>query len=182
MTTADFIALKDYFLQTNPYFSDGYALAFKDDETNMIFQRDDAGFRAVFPLDNKGNYFYFRLDSTVSVQESIAERVVDCGTARITFLDSLIVQMVAIVKEADEWTLINNIRNTAMSYGQYDVIPTTYIPIRELVVSSELSGVEGEEMRKALTNLKSETIVRVTLNIRKRYTPSDCILNPCKSC
>lgn len=182
MTAQDFISFRDFVLSKNTYLQTGYALAFKEGTTNTIFERSGTDFKAVFPRDDKANYFYLRVDSPVSFTPNINKRSTDSGPGRIGFDDSLQVQLVAIVRDADEWTVLNNLRNTAMQYTGMDMIPTAGLTIRELVVLQELAGVEDDTMLKALANLKNQTIVRLTLTIRKEYIPSSCINTPCKNC
>jgi hypothetical protein len=50
------------------------------------------------------------------------------------------------------------------------------------VLSSELKGVEEEDLIGALQRLKNETIVSVTLQVTKEFNPNRCIENPCKTC
>lgn len=183
MTTADFTALKNFILEKNTYLGEGYANAFKEAESNKVFARSSSGdLIAVFPNDTLGNYFYIRHDNGLSFSANLAARATDCGPGRLGFNDTATLQIVAIVKNADAYSVIDNLRNTAMMYTGMDVIPTAAIWNREQVLLEEMSGAEGSEKQAALKRLKDETIVRVTCICGKTYTPSTCIKDPCKNC
>lgn len=183
MTSADFTALKDHILQYNTCFDNGYANAFKYDETNTVLARGTSGdFVPVFPSDSLGNYFYLRSDGDIKYTAQPGERLTDNGTQRLTFLDTLTIQLVAIVKDADEYALIANLRNTAMAYKPISVIPIAASYNREFIIADEMRGMNKEDIAKALRNLTSQTIVRLALSVNKNYIPGNCIGNPCKNC
>lgn len=182
MTSADFISLKDFFLSENTYFSQGFANAFKDATTNKVFARVKSELQPIFPMDSYGNYFYLRSEGDIKYDPKFQERVADCGPQKLSFLDSLTIQLVAIVKGADEYKLLQNLRNTAMSYTGFNAIPVAASYNREAIVSSEMKGLPKEDINKALQNLTDQTIVRVTLQVAKMFIPGNCIVDPCKDC
>lgn len=182
MTSADFIALKDHFLSENEYFSQGLANAFKDATNNQVYARVKGELQPVFPMDSYGNYFYLRSEGDIKYDPKFQERVSDCGPQRLSFQDTLIIQLVAIVKGADEYKLLQNLRNTAMSYTGFNAIPVGASYNRESIVASEMKGLPKEDTNKALANLTDQTIVRVTLQVSKMFVPGNCTVDPCKDC
>lgn len=180
MTSADFIALKGYILEKNPYFKKGYANAFKEDVTKQVIAVNKSDFIPLMPNDTLGNYFYLRNDGDIRHAIQDKERLADCKI--LTFLDSINVHLVAIVKDADAWTLLTNLRSTLLSYKGMDIVPTSSSVIREQVVIGEMRGQNEEDIAATLQRLKKETIIRVTMSVNKSFTASSCIVNVCKTC
>lgn len=184
MTTADLIAFKNYILTQNTYFDKGFAPAFKDEETGRILHLSDSGdFVPVMPMDKYGTYFYLRTDGKITHTVRDAERATDHGASRVTFIDTLPANLVIIYKGlADEFTLMNNIRNTALSYTPLKIFPIETVTIRELIVSSEMNGMDKKDISATLQRLKGFTMVSVKLSINKIVVAQDCITDPCKNC
>lgn len=183
MTLTDLIAFKDYILTENTYFKSGYANAVKDLETNRLFAYDDKGKRVeIFPTDNKGNYFFLRSDGDFRFDPRAAEKVADCKAQRVSFLDSLTIQLIAVMNKADEFILIENLRNTCMGYTALDVIPTAASYNRENIVTQELRGLKRPDIDAALARLKNQSIVRLTITVYKLFIPGNCVTDPCKPC
>lgn len=180
MINIDTIAFKDYILSKNTYFDKGYANAFKDENTSGIYVRDNSSLISLFPNDRLGNYFYLRNDTTLQFTLRAQENLTDFGLGRLGFLDTMTVYLVAIVKNADVHTIINNLRNTAMMYNKISVVPISAIWNREQIVIEELRGLEPAEIAGTLQRLKNEIIVRLQFTISNVFAPSKCIDNPCK--
>jgi hypothetical protein len=178
MLQQDFEQLKDFILQKNPYFSKGFANAYKDDTTNAVFVKDGKDIQRVMHADTLGNYFYLRNDAWTKHETKEPERLTDTGAQRLTFLDTMSVQLVAIVSNADAYKLIDNLRNTAMMYPKLDVIPVASSWNREQVVSTELAKMTAEDIHAALQRLSNETIVRIALSVCKSFAPVNCIIDP----
>ncbi len=182
MITSDLIALRDFILTNNTYFDNGYYSAIKDVENKRVQAVNGNQIVTVFPNDRLGNYFYLRSEGETKFNVRDGERLRDCGAQRITFLDVETIYLVASVKDADALALVNNLRITALSYSSLNVIPTSANYHRELVVFTELQGVEKEDVSATLQRLKSETIVRLALQVNSKYVASNCVVDPCKSC
>lgn len=180
MTRAQVIAFKNHILSNNDYFANGYAIVYKDEEGRVIAY--DNAPTPVMPNDTLGNYFYLRYDGDNRLVAKQTERLTDCGASRILFEDTLTVQLVAVVADAAELTLRNNLINTAMAYTGIIAIPTLANLNREQVVLAELKGMEADNIQAALQRLGNWTIIRLTLNLIDQYTPTDCIDEPCKNC
>ena len=180
MQREDFEAFKYFILGRNPYFNCGFANVYKDDTTHAVWVRDEADLMAVFPNDTLGNYFYLRNETGVKHEAAPAERLADTGTQRLLFLDTMTVQLVAIVQHADEYMLIENLRNTAMQYRLLNIEPTASKWNREQVMVEELAGMKSEDIQAALQRLKNETIVRLTMKVSKVFVPGNCINDPVK--
>lgn len=178
MQHTDFNDLRDFILEHNNYFRAGFANAYKDDVSHAVVVKDGKDFQRLLPSDTLGNYFYLRNDAWLKHEAKEPERLADNGTQRLAFLDTMSVQLVAVVNNADAYKLIQNLRNTAMMYDKLNVVPVTSSWNREQVVSTELAKMPMEDINAALQRLKDETIVRIALSVSKSFTPSNCITEP----
>lgn len=174
----DFEQLKDFILEHNTYFHKGFAHAYKDDTTHAVWVRQGKDSTRLMPADTLGNYFYLRNDAWLKHEAKEPERMTDTGTQRLAFLDTMSVQLVAIVNNADAYILVQNLRNTAMMYDKLHVVPVTSSWNREQVVSTELAKMRMEDINAALQRLKDETIIRIALSVSKTFIPSACITEP----
>lgn len=181
MLREDFEQLRDFILEQNKYFVNGYALAYKDDVTNAIYVKDGKDVIRLMPVDTSANYFYLRSEAQQKYEAKDPERLTDNGTQRITFLDTQVIYLVAVVNNADAYQLIENLRNTAMMYNGLNVRPTGSNWNREQIVVSELAKMKAEDINASLQRLKDETIVRIQLNVSKVFIPTNCIVNPCNN-
>lgn len=178
MKKADFIALKDYIIGKNEYFTAGFANAFSVDDGG-VYVSDNMGYKCVMPNDALGNYFY--LKNANDITHNKAADISDCGTNK-AYNDIINVTLIAIVNDADEFELINALRNTVISYPDMTIVPFKTSFNRESVVIAEMRGAEKEEIQYALQRLKNETIVRLELRVTKQYFASNCVINPCETC
>lgn len=180
MDNTDIIAFTEFVKTTNTYFANGYADAFVMPEDGRVMIYTGKDFKSVFPSDVLGNYFYVRSDAGVTFNLQDAQRLSDCGAASYVFMDSATYYLVAFVRDADRYKLINNLRNTCAMYGDMFVIPQSALWVKESVTANELAGVPETDLQRALQRLKDYTIVRLTLSINKKYTSSECIEDVCK--
>lgn len=181
MTSKDFELLRDHILSMNPYFTAGFANAYKETASDAIYAVHEGNTRIVFPQDNLGNYFYMRNEPNATY--TAKQGFEDCGEGRAMYDDRLNVYLVALMNGADDYELINNLRNSVLRFKGMNVIPTAAMWQRENVLLTEMQGFEEDEITKAITNIKKGTnIVRLTLQVTKEFTPSKCIDNPCKEC
>lgn len=178
MIQDDFEQLKDYILDKNSYFRIGFANAYKDDTANDVWVRTGKDLKKILPADVAGNYFYLRNDAWLKHEAKEPERLTDTGTQRLTFLDTMSVQLVAIVNNADAYQLIENLRNTVLMYDRLSVIPVTSSWNREQVIATELSKMRVEDVHAVLKRLKDETVVRLSLSVSKMFIPANCIAEP----
>ncbi len=178
MTKADFEQMAQYILQYNDCFVRGFANAYKDNATNTVWVKDGTDLKCLLPADVYGGYFYLRNDTTIKHEALPQERVTDSGTQRLVFLDSITLYLVAIVKDADEFQLIEDLRNTCMSYDSMNVVPVSSNWNAEQVLAEELAKMKQEDIQAALQRLKNETIIKLTLNVTKPFVPNDCITKP----
>lgn len=178
MKAQDFEALKDHLLLKNKYFSCGYANAFKDEKTDKVAVVDGNRFVYLMPDDSLGNYFYLRNEATMS--HGFLRKTADC--AGDVYTDTLTAYLVAVVKEAEPFALIENLRNTLASYKGLGLQVTQSMWNRESVVIGEMKGAEEDEVLKALARLKNETIVKITVQISMEFATSNCINEICKNC
>jgi len=176
MTTSDYSKLKDYILSENPYLNTGYANAFKDNKSNMIFARDVSGDLAlVFPSDTDGDYFYLRNDEGITFRE---RSFAGCTPA---FDDTILINMVFVLRDADINVLLSNIRKTLVSYTGLEVKALSANWNREQILIDEMSGADENEVLRALQRLDNQTILRIRTQVTGSYVPNNCsIVNPCK--
>lgn len=177
MTTDNYISLTKWILEKNKYFSNGYHSAYRD--KGKILGKKGKDSVLLFPLDTKGNYFYLRIDGEISASENVNGRAMNCGPGRTMYEDTATVYLVAIAKNADPLALINNLRNTALTFTEMNVSPNSFQINREEVTKAEMAGSSKEDIDKALANLKTETIVRLRMNVTLNYTAKNCITDPC---
>lgn len=178
MTLTDFEQFRDFILEKNTYFTIGFANAYKDDTNHAIWVKDGKDFNKLMPADTLANYFYLRNDAWLKHEAKEPERLSDNGTQRLSFLDTMSVQLVAVVNNADPYKLVQNLRNTAMMYSHLNVVPVTSSWNREQVVSTELAKMRMEDVAATLQRLKDETVVRIALSVSKTFIPSACIAEP----
>lgn len=182
MQACDFEALKDFILGKNTYLHNGYANAFKDDVTKRILAAKGSDYISLLPDDTRGNYCYLRNDTIMQFTPQLQERLTDAGTQRLSFLDNIIVALVAVVHNADALKLVENLRNTCMVYEGLNVQPLSANWNREQVITEELAGMKAEDIAATLKRLKDETIVKLNLRVSKLFVPSACIVDVCKTC
>jgi hypothetical protein len=181
MLSADFEQLKEFILAKNSYISYGFANAFKDAAANAIYVKSGSDMQCLLPNDVLGNYFYLRNDAGMKHEAQMPERVTDSGTQRLSFLDTITVNLVAIVNDADAYKLIANLRNTAMQYEAMNVQPIASNWNREQIITDELAKMKSDDVAAVLQRLRNETIVRLTLQVSKIFIPSNCITDPFKT-
>ncbi len=180
MQSCDFETLKDYILDKNRYFNKGYADVYKDAVLQGIYTSAITDRQCVFPNDALGDYFYLRQEPAMRHEAMQQERITDNGTQRLVFMDSIIINLVAVVDKAQALVVIDNLRNTLMSYSALSIEPVNSYWNREQIVADELAGMKAENIQAALQRLKNETIVKIAFRTSKLFVPSDCINNPCK--
>lgn len=180
MTTKDFDRIKDYILAKNKYFTAGFANAFTDTLTEGVYTRVNGDLKSIFPDDRLGNYFYLRNDPSVTFTAKPGYQ--DCGPGKAIYDDRFTVYLLASVRDADELTLLNSLRNTLVGYKDAVIVPVSAITQRENAVITEMAGFEEETIVSALEDLKKETIIRIQLQVTMEYIPNNCIISPCKYC
>lgn len=178
MQQKDFEDFRDFILSKNTYFTQGFALAYKDDKTHTVQVRTGKDVNRLLPVDTLHNYFYLRNEPQLKHEPKEPERLADNGTLRLTFLDTQVVHLVAIVNYSDAYQLVENLRNTAMMYKGLSVRPVATNWNREQVVTSELSKMDMADINAALQRLKNETVIQIQLAVSKTYIPTSCIVNP----
>lgn len=181
MQKNDFDKLVTHILEKNAYLSKGFANAFKEMVSSRILVEKGSDKLVLLPSDALGNYCYLRNDTQMKHQPAEMQRLSDTGTQRLTFNDTITVYLVVVVKNADAYLLLENLKNTCMSFAEMNVVPMNSQWNREAVLADELSGMKQDDIRAALQRLKNETIVKLQLNVSKEYVPSNCIVNPLKS-
>lgn len=176
MTSANFEALATYILTQNTYFDKGFALAYKDEQTRRIMHRGVSGDLTDLSFtDTLGSYFYIRTDGDIRISQNI--QMADCGI--VAYSDVLRCQLVAVVNDANAFTLLNNLRATTNMFTELTCIDSGASVIRENIVRSELTGVSGKDIEAILQRLKKQTIVRLTIDVQQYYKPANCIVDVC---
>lgn len=180
MQRSDFDKLLSHILEKNAYFSKGYANASKDELTGRVLVDKGSDKLVLLPSDVLGNYCYLRNDTQMKHIAAEQQRITDTGSQRLTFNDTMTAYLVAVVKNADTYQLLENLKNTCMSFADMNVVPISSQWNREIVMADELQGMKQDDIRASLQRLKNETIVKLQLSVSKEYVPSNCIVNPIK--
>lgn len=163
--------LRKYILTTNPYFSEGLANVYLDPENGIANENG-----VVFPDDTRGNYFYLRLPDNVTFANGFEFSITECLPG--LGINAQIV-LVAIVNNADEDKLLQNLVNTIQSFGNYNKTFQTAIYKKEVVVRQELSWMTPENLSAVLQRLPDSAIVSVTFTLINEFIFNDCIIDPC---
>jgi hypothetical protein len=177
MTTTDIKEFASFILAQNTYLSKGFAPAFLED--GKVLYRDGSDFTNVSIQDGLGNYFYLRYDGDMTFPVERGMKASDCGAGRVGFLDSVPMVMVVVMTDADPTLLLNNMRNTALSYSSLAVLPTSAQLVREVVVFDEMRGASEEEITDALARLDRQTIIKIKMTVAKSFIANACIVDPC---
>lgn len=177
MTTEDIQAFRDFILEQNAYLAKGFAPAFLEDGRALVKTGSD--FENVSITDNLGAYFYLRYDGDISFPFERGYKTSDCGAGRVGFLDTAPMVLVLVMNNADPYVLLNNMRNTCLSYADMAVVPTGAQLVREIVVSEEMNGAGDEDIQQALQALDRQAIIKIRLTVAKSYRPNTCIVDPC---
>jgi hypothetical protein len=180
MLTEDFENLRNHIHNKNNYFHHGFANAFRSDVTGSIWAQKLKDMQCLLPDDTLGDYFYLRTEAGIKYDPQQAERLADGGPQRLSFLDTAMLYLIAIVRGADAFRLIENLRNAAMSYADMNVLPIAASWNREQVVTEELTKMKSDDVAAALKRYTDETVVRLTMNVSKTFVPGNCIVNPVK--
>lgn len=180
MNLNDFEDFKKHVLTQNTYFDVGFANAFRDSKSKLILARVASGeMEVVFPQDIYGSYFYLRNNEGIAHKLSKVQ-MLDCGS---DFDDTITVHLVAVVKDADAYKLMSNLRKTCLGYKKMNIVPVATNWNREQITIDEMSDAKDEDIMAALQRWDNQTVLRMRLEIMKKYIPDTCgIVNPCKDC
>lgn len=172
MTTADITGFRDFVLEQNTYLVKGYAPAYA--ENGKVYVNNPEREEVAINGDD-GNYFYIRVDGDMTFPVERGSKATDCGAGRVGFLDTMPVVMVVVMQNADPYTLLNNMRNTALSYSGMAILPTGAQLVREMVVAEET----GDYFEDVMRNMGNQTIIKIKLTLAKSYRANTCIIDPC---
>src|SRR5690606_21022342 len=111
------------------------------------------------------NYCYLRNETTIKHEAKYEERLTDNGTQKLMFNDVIMIYLVAFVRNADVYDVLENLKNTLMQYKELNLLPVVSSWNRELVVKEELSGAKKEEIATTLKRLKDETVLKITVQV-----------------
>lgn len=177
MTTQDFEELKDFILSQNKCFTSGHANAYKGDATQMVYAKNkDGNIKMVMPLVEPEDMFYIRNDMWMKHDAKELESL-NPENKRLTFLDTMSAQLVAVVNNIDSYQLIEQLRNTVLSYDKLSVIPVTSSWNREQVIATELNRMKIEDVHAYIRRFKDESVVRISLSVSKHFIPASDITN-----
>lgn len=179
MTAQQLTDLKDFILLKNKYFNNGYAHAFRDE--GLVVARKGKGLEPVSVNDKLGNYFYLRIDGDIAINPATNIKVKDCNGG-LGYYDSVRLQIVAFVKDADEYIVMNNLRTTVTGYSELSCVPVSANIVRESVIRAEHTGIADSDIQAMLQRLKNLTVIRLTVEISAIQPENSCIYNPCKTC
>lgn len=167
--------IKDYMLEENDYFQNGFCNVYQNEEKGVVLSGDVPVFSADF-----GNYFYLRLPTNVSFTNGGAYMISD--SIKGLGLSAQVV-LVAVYQNGDSDKLLNNIVNTLQGKCGENIDFTSASYIAEEVIRQELSFMPQESRETALANLPPDlTIVSLAFTYTIPFIYSRCIENPCPTC
>lgn len=173
------IRLKDWILRYNTYFNNAFPFVRLDDKLGIV--ADDE--KLVFPADNLGNYFYFRLPNKVTFDYNTNVNISD--TYNSIGLRANVV-LVACMLDADADQLAYNLAATLGRYQDLNIRLIDTVFHSEDVLIQELAKMDSKEnLQAALQRLpQNMTIVSITFNITTPYIfqQLNCLTNPCSPC
>lgn len=171
--------LKDWILRYNAYFDNAYPHVHLHDKIGVVASND----LRVFPADNLGNYFYFRLPNKVTFDYNQNLSISDSSNA--IGLKANIV-LVACVRNADADQLSYNLAATIGRYQDLNIRIIDNVYDKDDVVIQELSKMDSKEnLQAALRGLSDNmTIVSLTFTVSMPYIfqQLNCLTHPCKIC
>lgn len=162
--------LRKYILQANSYFNEGVANVYLDPERGIANENG-----IVFPDDTRSNYFYLRLPDNVTFSQGGQFSVVECQPG--LGVNAQVI-LVAVVSNADEDKLIQNLVNTVQSFSS-DKSFQSAIYKKEVVVRQELGWMDASRLSATLQRIPDASIVSVTFTLIDNFIYNDCIINPC---
>lgn len=175
MLKASIENIKDYILENNTYFNNGFCNVYQNEEVGVVL----SGNVPVFPADF-GNYFYLRLPNNVSFNDGTYYGIAD--SLKGVGLVAQIV-LVAVYKDGNSDLLLTNLVNTIQSKCGENIELTSASYIAEEVIKQELAFMPEESRIKALQNLpKDLSIVSLSFTYSIPFTYTRCIEAPCPTC
>lgn len=178
MITAKLTQLKEKILQNQQYFAQGFVNVMQHPENGIISNKETI----VFPADNLGDYFYFRVPKDIDLRLSPQDTITQCASGYITGAE---IYLVACVSDADPEQLVVNLINLLRDKCGGELVLRSFSTNPEAILMRELSGIEKENIEAALQRLDpSHTIVSITFSITSviPYIKPDCLPDPCKQC
>lgn len=175
MLRSNLARLKDFILQYNPYFNQGFDDVVMDETTGIVHNN-----QPVFPADEYGDYFYLRHVSTrfdTGSQYQVSECIKGFG------LQANLV-LVACMRDADPDKLQSNLFNTLSAYP-VQIRLNDALFLSEQVLLKELARVKAENVAAALQRLDpGYTIVSIDFSLTELFNTTSlrCFETPCKSC
>lgn len=177
--TSHLTQLRDFILQKNTYFDNGFAFAFQDVTEGYIFESD----KVIFPADDLGNYFYLRLPDALKFDYSKEYQASDCYNGVGIVFD---IVLVACVRNAEYDILVDNLINTLFSYKNQVLKQTKVILAQDEVILQELRKVKTkEDIEAALQRIPDDMTfcsIHLTFTISYVTQGTGCIVNPCLPC
>lgn len=177
MFSTHITTLKDYILDKNRYFSAGYANAVRTKQ-GIYIEKSAKDKKVVFPDDKSGDYFYIRLDTKAPFAESARFALTQAHNTGV--MSQVKAHIIAIVKQADAETLVNNLISTIIEKNREATFQDMNWS-KEEITKDELSLLPEKDVDAALARIKDATIVRVafTYPVEVFYKKTNCITNPC---
>jgi hypothetical protein len=167
-------ALRDFILQYNTYFTEGYYDVTLDPVIGYVHDR-----MPVFPADNLGDYFYLRLPDNMTFstapQYNVTEDFNPAGPVMKTVL-------VASVRNGDPDILLNNLLTTIGRYEDAFIQLISASNQKAVIIVQELAKLKPDTVEEALKRADmSATLATITFNISNPFLEQEltCIKNPC---
>lgn len=175
------IALVDFIKLHNPFFANGFAGAWQDQDTGQVWAPTVSGRRPVFPEDQLGNMFYLRV-GPMRFEESELYPMADCQTTGTDVNLDLI--LIATVRDADPLMLIQRLTNVVSLFDASAITLKGAMSNRESVVLAELSRADDKAKDAALQRLRNQALISITFTFRTPvgFKTLDCLPPICPTC
>lgn len=171
-----------YIAQVNTYFDTYFDYALQDETTGKIFGYDKSGNPMnIFPSDEYGNFFYIRYPHKLGFDTTNVNMIADAQGGIGIKADMV---LVAAMKDADPWLLIQNIINTMGLMCDLNASFKQAL-FGDNVILQELARIPKENIQEALKTLADDyTLVAVNFTVNQPFIfqRSNCITNPCLQC
>lgn len=184
MTKENYIHLKNYILQRNPYFNQGFSNVHYERLTGRITADEHRVEILAGVDDHKGNYFYIRTEDGFSYAP--LRQVSNCRPATQVYTAGM---LVAVVRKGNAKDLHYNLLNTLLSYRGPDesyTQPVTGRIFASDVIETEFASLEDKDIKSIIARaaLQELTLVSIAfrINFEVHAANETCYKTPCEGC
>lgn len=169
--------LKDFILNNLHDLDAGFHYTIKDATDKQIFAITENGFRAIFPDDRIGNYFFFLVDGDIKFSKI---PLADCG-GKNGYIDSIPFTIYTLTKGFDSVVLLSNLRKIISLSGIKVSIQSANI-YTEKIMLELLRGIDQKDINSALSALQGKQMIKINCVLTDTFFVNNCLEDMCKSC